>query len=572
MKSRLLKIIFLFIFIMILLGISTTVKANSIDNISMDIKVDKKGNAKVTEIWTCYVNEGTEVYHPYYNLGNSEITNLKVSDKTKTYTVLSSWNTSGSLNTKAYKCGINKINNGIELCWGISVYGKNTYTVTYEISNFVSELSDSQIIYWTLIPYDFSNRIDNVNITISSNSYFQDTLPVWGYGNYGGLCYVDDGVINMDSDGTLDNSEYMTILVKLPKGTFETTNILKKDFNYYYEMAQKGSTKYNKKEMSIFSYIVIFLNIIISIWPAILIILTIFIKNKISKSYGFKYGEFGKKIPKDVQYWRDIPCDGNIFKAYYIAYNYGLIKKKTDILGAIILKWLKLRIIKTENRKGEKIFKREDTVIILGDNSNIQLEDSRETELFNMMYEASKDGILENKEFENWCSKSYNKILNWFDNILEKQRTNLVKEGLIIEEETKNIFRTKYTATYKLKEEALKLAGLKKYLLDYTLIKDREAIEVEIFEDYLIYAQVLGISKQVSKQFKELYPDIIEQTNYNSYDNLVYINLCATRGISRANSASAAAQNYTSGGGGFSSGGGRTVDHLEEAVAGGGFR
>ena len=107
-----------------------------------------------------------------------------------------------------------------------------------------------------------------------------------------------------------------------------------------------------------------------------------------------------------------------------------------------------------------------------------------------------------------------------------------------------------------MKEEALKLAGLKKYLLDYTLIKDREAIEVEIFEDYLIYAQVLGISKQVSKQFKELYPDIIEQTNYNSYDNLVYINLCATRGISRANSASAAAQNYTSGGGGFSGGGG----------------
>ena len=109
-------------------------------------------------------------------------------------------------------------------------------------------------------------------------------------------------------------------------------------------------------------------------------------------------------------------------------------------------------------------------------------------------------------------------------------------------------------------------------MLEYTLIKDREAIEVELFENYLIYAQMLGIANQVSKQFKELYPDMIEQTHYNSYDNITYINLCATRGISRASSARAAAESYSSGGGGFSSGGGRTVAHLEAAEAGGGFR
>lgn len=52
-----------------------------------------------------------------------------------------------------------------------------------------------------------------------------------------------------------------------------------------------------------------------------------------------------------------------------------------------------------------------------------------------MLYEASKDGILESKEFEKWCNVSYSRILKWFDNILDKQRDILVNEGLIIAEE-----------------------------------------------------------------------------------------------------------------------------------------
>ena len=49
-----------------------------------------------------------------------------------------------------------------------------------------------------------------------------------------------------------------------------------------------------------------------------------------------------KKIKeKNVKYYRDIPCKKDIFRAYYIGYKYGLVKNKTDLLGAIILKWIK---------------------------------------------------------------------------------------------------------------------------------------------------------------------------------------------------------------------------------------
>ena len=117
---KVLKFLLLISICFLAIGLGNCVKANSIDSISMDIYIDKNGNAKVTEVWNCNVSDGTEVYHPYYNLGGSTIYDLTVSEGIKTYTTLSSWNTSGTLSSKAYKCGINTISNGVELCWGIS--------------------------------------------------------------------------------------------------------------------------------------------------------------------------------------------------------------------------------------------------------------------------------------------------------------------------------------------------------------------------------------------------------------------------------------------------------------------
>jgi len=116
--SKELKIFFMFLFVFTFLSLCNCAKANTINKISMDIFIDDNGDAQVTEIWNCKTNQGTEVYHPYHNIGNSKISNLSVSENGQSYATLSSWNTSGTLGSKAYKCGINTISNGVELCWG----------------------------------------------------------------------------------------------------------------------------------------------------------------------------------------------------------------------------------------------------------------------------------------------------------------------------------------------------------------------------------------------------------------------------------------------------------------------
>ena len=585
--KKIVKIILIFLFSFILLGLGKETKANSISKISMDIYIDNKGEATVTEVWSCTANQGTEVYHPYYNLGKSQIKNLTVKEKGKNYETLSSWNTSGTLSNKAYKCGINKISNGVEICWGISEYGSHTYTVQYTITNFIAQLTDSQMLYWTFIPYDFSNSIGSVYIKVHTDFKIPDTVGVWGYGNYGGTAYVYNGYIEMQSSGGLDTSEYMTMLVQFPDNTFDTENTINHDFDYYYQMAEKGSTKYNKSGASTLGtvgniFLVLFSAVmtIICFMPFIIIVVASVreISKKTIGSSSLKFGESGRKMPRNLPYYRDIPCNKDIFRAYYIGYEYGLLKNKTDLLGAIILKWLKEGKIQIKQKEAGLIFKREDSLIILKNTDSKSIENHKEKELFNMLYEASKDGILENKEFEKWCSTSYSKILLWFDNILDNEKIKLVKEGLITLEEktTLKIFKSKvFTATPELKQEAIELAGLKKFLEEYTLVPDREAIEVTLFEEYLIYAQIMGIAKTVAKEFKNLYPEIIEESSFTSYDNIIFINMCATKGISRARSAesvaAARASSYSSGGGGFSSGGGGGGS-FGGGGGGGGFR
>lgn len=554
--KKTIKIIFVFLFALALFSIGNKVEANSIQSIAMDIFVDDNGDATVTETWRCNVNQGTEVYHPYYNLGNSVIKDLSVMDGNTEYEQLEYWNTSGTLESKANKSGINQLSDGVELCWGISEYGSHTYTAKYTITNFVSETSDSQMIYWTLIPYEFSNSIGNAYIKIHTNFDIADTTDVWGYGNYGGTAYVYDGYIEMQSDGTLATNEYMTILVKFPLGTFNATNKLDYDFDHYYNMAEEGATKYTDSV----SASDVLITIIVILFQIVFWVIIIFaIIKSVNSAKGLDYGLEGKKIPKDVPYFRDIPCKKDIYRAYYIGYQYDIIKNKTDVLGAIILKWLKEGKIRIEEKETGVIFKKENTVIVLKEANPESFSEPKEKEIFKMLYEASKDGYLESKEFERWCEHSYSKILSWFDKIIEKEKDKLVQEGLIEEkEEVKmKIFKNKkYVATHELKQEAIELAGLKRYLNEYTLIKQREAIEVQLFEEYLIFAQIMGIAEKVAKQFKDIYPEVIQQSNFTSYDYVMFINMSSHRGISAAQSAKSRAESYSSGGGGFSSGGG----------------
>ena len=115
-KIKILIIILISIFI-----IPFKVEANSISSIDMNIYIDSNGTAHIKEIWTANLDEGTEGYKPYYNIGDAKITDFTVTENNKEYETIETWETSGTLKSKAYKSGIKDINNGVELCCGLSL-------------------------------------------------------------------------------------------------------------------------------------------------------------------------------------------------------------------------------------------------------------------------------------------------------------------------------------------------------------------------------------------------------------------------------------------------------------------
>ena len=536
----------------------------------MKIYVDNNGTAHVTEEWTTNLIQGTEGYKPYYNLGESKISNFKVSMNGKEYTYNSDYDINASFNEKKYKNGFHYIDNGVELCFGITNYGKNTYILSYDISNFVVNTSDNyQMIYWTLFPYDYNPSPERVYIKIYSDFKYADTLDVWGYGKYGAPTYVYDGYIEMDSESTVTSSEYMTILVKFPENTFTLDTAVDKTFDEYLNMANEGSTAYKVQKKSFFRELLSYIPVLISASIPFAIVF-IAIRSSIVNGYGYKNNKVINK--KETPLFRDIPCNKDIYYANTLTKLNNEIftgYKETNIFGAIILKWVKENKVKFINQtKG--VFNKETSSIDL--TLNPTFDNALEKELFDIMHEASIDGILETKELEKWNNKHYTKFFDLFERINKIEIEKLKQGNHIYTRTNKEECKKKNIMDDTIYEESVKLYGLKKFLDEFSKIDTREVLEVHIWDEYLMFAYIFGIADKVAKQLKNLYPEVLEDpNNYIDLDTILYINYLSNRSVNAASTARSRAESYSSGGGGFSSGGGGGGS-FGGGGGGGGFR
>lgn len=536
------------------------VNADHIYGVKMEVFINKEGNASIKETWKVKADSGSEWYKQILNLGESKLTNFKVSMDNKELTYKSNWNVNGSIEEKAGYYGINYISNGLELCFGKKDMKSHTFILTYDISNYIFNTKDAQVLYFTLFP---KFTADSFDVTVKSYYDFPDNLDVWGYG-YKGYAYVKDGAILMSNEGSLDD-EYVVLLAKFPLNTF-STNYQVENFNNFEEIledAKEGSFHYDYDDYNdynnnynykpslfarIIPYIVIIFQLIVFGGMATLIYKTIS-----SSKYGFKNN---KTISyKDAMMFREIPCNKDIYYANtLININHFGGYETTNIFGAIILKWVKNDKIKFRKEK-KGLLKKEVSIIDL--TMNPTFDNENEKKLFNMMYEASNDGYLESNELEKWARRNYSKFLDIFNKISNDYLNKLKSEGHIYKRTNKEECKYKNVMDDTIYEETKKLYGLKKFLIEFSQMNTKEVLEVKLWDEYLMFAYLFGIASKVAKQLKNMYPEVIEQMgNGLDYDILIFINNMSITSASAASSARRDAESYSSGGGGFSSGGG----------------
>ena len=544
MKKRILFILLLFF------SFTTLVNAkNKIYEISMSIYLDEYGNADITETWLVKGSDGSEWYKVLNNLGNSGISDFIVSMDGNPLEY-KDWNVSESLQEKKGYYGINYTSDGLELCFGKYDYKSHTFTLKYKINNYIINTQDSQVLYWNLI-----DKLDDVDfqkfdVTVKSYYSFPNTLDVWGYG-YKGYAYVNDGIISMSTEEESDmNDKYVVLLVKFPLNTFNTDNTYSKysTFDDVYKSAEEGTYDYDYDSDTFIDIIFKIFSLILSLLPFIVGVILVLTGS--GKKYGYKGN---KQINKNnTPYFRDIPCNKDIYYANTLIKLNNFGYNESNILGAIILKWFKEdKISFTKDTKG--LFNKEVTVIDL--RKLVTFDGLFEKDLFDMMYTASKDGFLEKNEFSNWTRKNYDEFFDVFKNMESYMEDQLTFNRDIYKRKNKRECKQKNVLSDKIYNDSKELYGLKLYLQDFTSINTKEAINVKIWDEYLMFAYLFGIADKVAKQLKNMYPEVIQTQNYD-LDTFILINSFSNTAVRSASSARSAAQSYSAGGGGFSSGGG----------------
>lgn len=517
-------------------------KANTLDSIETTVYIDQNGNGHVTEVWTLDANEGTESYHSFGNMTDREITNFTVSMDGTNYQTQSYWNVNASKDQKAYKNGINYTSDGLELCWGIE-YGTHTYEINYTIENLVWQYDDNQILYFSFLPQNMDPAPKSYKITFQTGNPLSDIkYSSYGFKSNNNLSSEE---ITMQSDGSMASKEYVVALIGFPNNTFNLNISRSGTYDDVASEALEGATLNEENDVPWFAFICVFALIIFIIYA--------------SKKSGTKYdkSEFILPKKKDIPNFRDIPFDKNIIKAYFIGEEEGIMEEKY-IMSAILLKWIKENKITMVPTEGGVIdFNKDDNFYI--DITNLKyLDNAVEASLSSILKGASQDNKVYPKEFKKFTKNNYKRINDWLDLVKNTSKNLLITDDYLVSTTKKRKTLLKFTP--KLKDEYLKLYGLKKFLEDMSNIEEKRAIEVHIWDEYLIFASAFGIADKVAKQFKEFHAE--EFTNdpyyYNFYNSYYWATTFSSLSVREARSAEYAASARSGGsfsGGGFSSGG-----------------
>ena len=215
-------------------------------------------------------------------------------------------------------------------------------------------------------------------------------------------------------------------------------------------------------------------------------------------------------VVQDDYYYDKAPCDGDLFAIYFIADTFNLLEDKSDLLGALLLTWLKNDKVKMTQKK--TLFGKLINVLHFSDYTGF--ESILESEAYELLSSASKNYELSKKDFDKWANKNKQEINIFFSRVLAHEKERYIGEGLISCKDP-NVQATGTTKNEELIfgnqliESAKQILGFSRYMKNYVQIcnsnPDTKWIDAETWRSYLLVAEVLGVTEAVRKTFNEIY-------------------------------------------------------------------
>lgn len=569
-----------------------------LNELGFDAQINEDGSMNVTETWNINISETNTLFKTFEpdNSKYAGITDVKVKNLT-TNTELAQIDTEMYHVTKDCYYGLKNSKGKYEIAWGVGLDNSSatrTYQISYKVLDAITLNDDCAELYWQFVGKDFEIDAKKITgtITLPKNAETIEDIKVWGHTEQlnGEIYATDLNKIEFSID-RYSNGNYVEVRTAFPTNIMgnvqRKTNkpalggIIEEETRWADEANQR-----REREEKIF-YAIQKIAMLATIIMAV-----IAIRNFI------KLLSRGKKLKPttELKYYREVPYENATpGEALYIISN-GNYKQLYEYFPPIVLDLCLRKYIQLELVKEEKIFSKEEVKIIILEKDRNELKKEEDTILQLLIDVAGEKKELTTKGLKKYLEKNSFKITS-----IEGKIKEAIQES---EESMKNInngnqkvytfystvsiifaFFTFFTfalyiplalaflvnaiialiitlqtdkLTQKGIDEKEQWKAFKKYMEDFSLLKDKEVPALEIWEKYLVYATAFGISKKVMKQLKIVYPEI-NNMDSSMLTTYCYINMMDKVNLGSCFSSSIYSATYSSGsgsGGGFSGGGG----------------
>ena len=552
--------------------------ASTVKRIDVKAVLQKDGTAAIEERWLIDLDNSdakTEWYVTHRSIDGIHLQNLTVEGYVPghaglvQFETLSEWDVNASRKEKTGKCGL--ANNDQEVCWGFGDWGEHEYIVRYQLTNLVKSYDTNDGFNHCFVDMDCTVEQARVVITAADGIMLsEDNTRRWAFGYEGIIEFEGDSIV-ATPNGPIGNGKRMIIMLEFDKDVFQPASTAAESWESRKQRALEGSDflQDNGEEeemgfwdwvlfgivvlLSIFSYF--FVNLIATLVLSLMWLLLCAVWWVVSLAPLRKWNKRKKLGIVKGNYCREVKKDWTLVKNKMVidelSYFYGMSNQ--NVIGALLLKLMAkgdVTIVREEYKKKE----REMLKIVhpwQEMDQNAKGDDRLAAHVLKLLTLASGDDlVLQPNEFDKWCRQKKNKtdIQNFMKMLEGKPDKEYISQN------------------------AAQIYGLKAFLQDFTLLNERETMEVGLWDQYLVYAEFFGLADQVRKDMERICPEYLRISNITkslevSTDGAVVymfsdsIYTATTNAIERMAERSTSSSGFSSisssgGGGGFSGGGG----------------
>lgn len=477
------------IFIMFFAFITPIYAKENVNSVDINITIDESGSATITEEWIIKQQQNKLFTRKFHNVKDMKISDIKIIDN-----LMNSYDHTNSIKTiednKYY--------------FDDGKYSKYLYfqtdgtdkdvIVQYKINNIVTKFKDKEALNWTVFSSVPNQEIGNLNIYVSSSlSLTELNTVLYAIGkNITGE--IKDGKIHL-FQSFINNESDVIMLASISELKFK--KYLKNDMNmsdYYRHISKKSSVTVFLEDLlheHIHQLVIVCIIIII-----LIIIINAVIKIVKRKDQFHNFVTFNKNRTlgdmSQIPYHDAIPCGGDLYKIDFYSNIYNISKSRSNLIGAIIMKWIFDGILTIQNSDDKYS-------ILIKDNQVFDRD--LDLELYNILKSASSNLILDNNKLLRYAEENSKQVMDWYDaGITQTVRDEYLKRNILLK-------RNKMVMNKITEDDAFKVQGLKRYLLNFNQVPRQTELNEQVYKYLIICSILLGVDETLGKEILRKNPD-----------------------------------------------------------------